>query len=90
MERLSRSGHWPWLHNIVAEYDFLCVPMAFATIIGEVGSIAIVVSKWWRPFGIASLYMFHMGVFFLMDPNFICHCVSLNHFCTFVGYTAME
>jgi hypothetical protein len=72
----EQSGHWYWLNHIFTEYDFLCVPLAVITIVGEVGVVAILLSKWWRPFGIATLYMFHIGVFLLLDPNFICHCVS--------------
>jgi hypothetical protein len=72
----QQSGHWEWLHNFVKKHDFLCIPLAVSTVVGEVGIVAIVMSKWWRPFGIATLYMFHIGVFLMLDPNFICHCVS--------------
>jgi hypothetical protein len=80
----EQSGHWYWLNHIFTEYDFLCVPLAVITIVGEVGVVAILLSKWWRPFGIATLYMFHIGVFLLLDPNFICHCVSSeSNYCSF-------
>jgi hypothetical protein len=71
-----QNGHWSWLHNLVSDNDWLCVPMAVMTIIGEVGVVAILLSKCWRPFGIASLYLFHIGVYLLMDPNFICHGID--------------
>jgi hypothetical protein len=73
----TQTGHWQWLHSFFLEHPFLFKPLAVITIVGEVGVVAIDLSKWWRPFGIATLYMFHIGVYLLMNPNFITHGVSV-------------
>ena len=70
-----QNGHWPWLHNLVADNDWLCIPLAFATVIGEIGAIAILIWKRWRPFGIASFFLFHIGVYLMMLPNFFAQCI---------------
>jgi hypothetical protein len=63
--------HWKFAHDIFYNHRFLVTLLAIATIIGEIGAFAVLLYPWWRPYGIASFYAFHIGVFALMQPNFI-------------------
>jgi hypothetical protein len=63
--------HWEFAHDIFYNHRFLVTLLAIATIVGEIGAFAVLLYPWWRPYGIASFYAFHIGVFALMQPNFI-------------------
>jgi hypothetical protein len=72
----SEHSHWEFAHDIFYDNRFLVTLLAIATIIGEIGAFAVLLYPWWRPFGIASFYAFHIGVFALMQPNFISNEVT--------------
>lgn len=65
-----------FVHDIFYENRFLVTLLAIGTIVGEVGAFVVLSFPRWRPYGIASFYAFHIGVFILMQPNFISNEVT--------------
>jgi hypothetical protein len=72
----EEHSHNKYLHDIFYENKWLTTMLSIATIIGEIGAFAVLIYPWWRPYGIASFYSFHIGVFLLMQPNFISNMVT--------------
>ncbi|KAG7374618.1 hypothetical protein IV203_013713 [Nitzschia inconspicua] len=72
----SEHSHWEFVHDIFVNNRSLITLLAIGTIIGEIGAFAVLFFPGWRPYGIASFYAFHIGVFALMQPNFISNEVT--------------
>jgi hypothetical protein len=69
-------NHWEALNRFFRNNPPLSVLLSIATIVGEVGAFAVLVYPKWRPYGILTFYGFHIGVFLLMQPNFISNEVT--------------
>jgi hypothetical protein len=69
-------SHWKALNRFFRHHPPLSVLLSIATVVGEIGAFAVLVYPKWRPYGILTFYGFHIGVFLLMQPNFISNEVT--------------
>jgi hypothetical protein len=71
------GGSWKSLRIwIINHHQYIIPAMAVSTILGEIGSVAILLWPWWRPFGVAMLWLFHLGVRWTVGPNFYGNMIS--------------
>ena len=72
----KQQSMMPWLQKLVFRYRaVLLAPMATSAVIMEIGSLAALVHKRWRPFGVALFFPLHIGIMMLMHPNFTMNMV---------------
>jgi hypothetical protein len=58
---LTERGRSKVLHDLFVDYPILSVPLAITSVVGEMASIAVMWQSWYRPYGILTFYMFHIG-----------------------------
>mmetsp|Transcript_29998 Transcript_29998/g.87640 ORF Transcript_29998/g.87640 Transcript_29998/m.87640 type:complete len:784 (-) Transcript_29998:238-2589(-) len=67
----TQRTRWRWLKKVVLQLPFLPTVMATSSVVGELFSVAALISPRWRPYVVLSWAMFHLGIFLLMNPNFL-------------------
>ena len=69
----------PWLKKVVTEQiTFLPTVLATSSVVGELFAVAALISPRWRPYAVFSWAMFHLGIFLLMNPNFLMQAMTYS------------
>ena len=69
----------PWLKKVVTEQiTILPTVLATSSVVGELFAVAALISPRWRPYVIFSWAMFHLGIFLLMNPNFLMQAMTYS------------